>query len=1272
MAKKGKKGAKKKKSSSRRGSTSTVNSTGTPANEPVDVADHAVSMDSLDGAGEEEKSVADNAPETVTKEERPVSPDIETKDEKSPSATKERPKNKKCPHLKAAVRVTRLKRQLSNTLNKGLYCMACKRDKAKKERTANVGSSGSKDNLSGEPNEEAGNGTSATSGDSSVATLPSSLWLCLHCCEVHCGEDDHAHISAHYDSKQHDIAMNLETRNFWCFACDAELLVGPNQNQILVECRAEFDKLVKNGKIAMKMKDETEAPTSVGRKLTSKKPSSPQQDAPQVPGLSILGKVGKEIETQTPSLDNCNKCITYTRALDKYIIPFERGTDTAKAPEMNSSPMLASGNGSQLEVNGTTLGEPGTNDNTVESTNNLEPQATEALVQRQPSYIMPVMGGDLTTSLARFLILMRKSKPSSAGGQSATTEADPAVTSAKSSRFSGSKSRSKTVNPDDLFSSISAKWQMYKGLRQQDSHELLRRLLDGVQDEQIKEIRRLSGRKRGKPPRTFIDETFGGNLVSVIVCDACKHISYSFEDYMDVSIPIVQEGGKKGFAGFLTSKGLSISRPLRRSPRLSPQTSNPSGPSSPLPPLSITRDPSNPPTPANAQPSPVTSPVMPLLSPTPPPTLSETNDNNNQKPPAANSSTSTHAEPQPGKSMVDRMFDKVAESMAKLSVGGGGRSRSNSRSREPSSGSEDTPLSPSPLSPTLTFTTPHLRLITSLLRATSEIPNSNGLGIAPPSPGGSSSSSVVSALSSSWSSKTSLQKCLSAFLAVDVLEGENSWACDGCQALKEKVGAEQQSVANGHVVAASGSDKTAEGKGKERATPASIVNAAIAAPTIGVTKDAATVDLVSEVDDVSNVSLDSSSSSSSVSSSVVTKDWQSTIDSSSVEDQDTLNESVSSIDDTIDGTEKADCQGKDAAPSDPGQSADAAVEDDEKVKPSESDPADALEPIPTSPSPPADTAPLASLPSTDKESPTNPAEAPSSKPAEPKSVLSPRAFKRFLLYSCPEVLVLHLKRFQQVGLSGKLRKVDEWVKFDQYLDLTPYMAPVEVVRSKILREERRKEKEKKRKEMERKRAEAMKNVSTEDLKRTHQHAVEGGNESGVDSKGVDGKTGSVEEQSKENGAPQVDQGVQTKSANDDTNKDEEEEDDDDDFDEEDERSRRGGLYRLYGIVVHSGSLFGGHYVAYIRLGSNPPPDPSPNNVASSTNPNITVSASPTANATAAEFSTDPTRSPRIEPVSYTTTDDWVYISDSHVRRSTWEEVSKCQAYLLFYERIPIG
>ncbi|KAI8605479.1 hypothetical protein EDD21DRAFT_138755 [Dissophora ornata] len=129
--------------------------------------------------------------------------------------------------------------------------------------------------------------------------------------------------------------------------------------------------------------------------------------------------------------------------------------------------------------------------------------------------------GPLTTNFKEFLHVMRKQK----GG---------------------------VVTPEDLFRQIAKKWKIFRGFRQQDSHELMRYLFDGIKQEEMDLIKRqLSEEAEQKKiaeeqePSTdeivddrqvesrevvekalkyvpFIDSCFSGKLVSVIVCDTCK------------------------------------------------------------------------------------------------------------------------------------------------------------------------------------------------------------------------------------------------------------------------------------------------------------------------------------------------------------------------------------------------------------------------------------------------------------------------------------------------------------------------------------------------------------------------------------------------------------------------------------------------------------------------------------------------------------------------------------------------------------------------------
>lgn len=115
-------------------------------------------------------------------------------------------------------------------------------------------------------------------------------------------------------------------------------------------------------------------------------------------------------------------------------------------------------------------------------------------------------------------------------------------------------------------------------------------------------------------------------------------------------------------------------------------------------------------------------------------------------------------------------------------------------------------------------------------------------------------------------------------------------------------------------------------------------------------------------------------------------------------------------------------------------------------------------------------------------------------------------------------------------------------------------------------------------------------------------------------------------------------------------------------------------------------MHGGHYTAYVRV--RPPPhsarqQQSHGNTAQSEPPTNSAESAPDL-ASTATASTQP-GSGAVGGASldslpggvHRTFDrspdrgQWYYISDTHVRTATESEVIKSQAYLLFYERIPL-
>ena len=99
------------------------------------------------------------------------------------------------------------------------------------------------------------------------------------------------------------------------------------------------------------------------------------------------------------------------------------------------------------------------------------------------------------------------------------------------------------------------------------------------------------------------------------------------------------------------------------------------------------------------------------------------------------------------------------------------------------------------------------------------------------------------------------------------------------------------------------------------------------------------------------------------------------------------------------------------------------------------------------------------------------------------------------------------------------------------------------------------------------------------------------------------------------------------------------------------------MYSLYGVVIHGGSMRGGHYTAYVR-------------VRSEIQLERLTSKKETDNATGnSDDGHHKTRS-----FDYTSTENsqWYYISDTQVSKASFDDVSQSQAYLLFYERLPFS
>ncbi|KAH9304125.1 hypothetical protein KI387_008529 [Taxus chinensis] len=95
-----------------------------------------------------------------------------------------------------------------------------------------------------------------------------------------------------------------------------------------------------------------------------------------------------------------------------------------------------------------------------------------------------------------------------------------------------SNSSNGTINPGSLFNAICAKAPRFRGFQQQDSHELLKYLLDSLKTEESNDKNSHSN------TLTFVDNIFGGQLSSTVRCCVCDFASVMYEPFLDLSLPI--------------------------------------------------------------------------------------------------------------------------------------------------------------------------------------------------------------------------------------------------------------------------------------------------------------------------------------------------------------------------------------------------------------------------------------------------------------------------------------------------------------------------------------------------------------------------------------------------------------------------------------------------------------------------------------------------------------------------------------------------------------
>lgn len=123
----------------------------------------------------------------------------------------------------------------------------------------------------------------------------------------------------------------------------------------------------------------------------------------------------------------------------------------------------------------------------------------------------------------------------------------------------GSSSTVHSMSLRELLRELAKKYDQYQEFDQQDAHELLRHLLDSMEMEEKDVIKKQPASAvppsvpgMGDPSTSpvvpteqlmdeeqllpFVDALFGGELSSVVVCETCKGVSHTYEGFLDISL----------------------------------------------------------------------------------------------------------------------------------------------------------------------------------------------------------------------------------------------------------------------------------------------------------------------------------------------------------------------------------------------------------------------------------------------------------------------------------------------------------------------------------------------------------------------------------------------------------------------------------------------------------------------------------------------------------------------------------------------------------------